>query len=186
VGAAPTNAGGLFVSGDYNRKTGLVGNGSTKYLDSNRNNNVDPQNSKHLSVYSTNITDPNVIQLLIASSTSGATAGVSLLVANGVTDNIVGRANGAENVSTAAVYGQSYLVAVNRSSASTIELLVDGSVSTGSAASQVPNNANINIYGFGQGSSNARLAFYSIGESLDLALLDARVTTLINAFDAAI
>jgi hypothetical protein len=34
--------------------------------------------------------------------------------------------------------------------------------------------------------SNARLAFYSIGESLDLALLDARVTDLINAFAAAI
>jgi hypothetical protein len=34
--------------------------------------------------------------------------------------------------------------------------------------------------------SNARLAFYSIGESLDLALLDARVTTLINAIAAAI
>jgi hypothetical protein len=34
--------------------------------------------------------------------------------------------------------------------------------------------------------ANARLAFYSIGESLDLALLDARVTDLINAFAAAI
>jgi hypothetical protein len=34
--------------------------------------------------------------------------------------------------------------------------------------------------------SNARIAFYSIGESLDLALLDTRVTTLINAFAAAI
>jgi hypothetical protein len=33
---------------------------------------------------------------------------------------------------------------------------------------------------------NARLAFYSIGESLNLALLDARVTDLINAFAAAI
>jgi hypothetical protein len=28
-------------------KTGLVGNGSTKYLDSNINNNADPQNSSH-------------------------------------------------------------------------------------------------------------------------------------------
>jgi hypothetical protein len=36
------------------------------------------------------------------------------------------------------------------------------------------------------GATNARLAFYSIGESLDLALLDARVTDLINAFAAAI
>jgi hypothetical protein len=34
--------------------------------------------------------------------------------------------------------------------------------------------------------SNARLAFYSIGESLDLDLLDNRVTTLINAFGVAI
>jgi hypothetical protein len=184
VGTAPTNFN--FVAGDYNRETGLVGDGSTKYLDSNRNNNADPQNSKHLSVYSTNITDPNAIQFLMSSGTSGALAGVSLLTANGILDNIVGRANGNQNVNTAAVYGQSYLAAVNRSSDSTIELLVDGSVSTGSAASQVPNNANINIYGFGQGSSNARLAFYSIGESLDLALLDNRVTDLINAIGAAI
>jgi hypothetical protein len=35
AGAAPTNV-GPFVSGDYNRKTGLVGDGSTKYLNSNR------------------------------------------------------------------------------------------------------------------------------------------------------
>ena len=34
--------------------------------------------------------------------------------------------------------------------------------------------------------TNARLAFYSIGESLDLALLDARVTALITAFGVAI
>ena len=33
---------------------------------------------------------------------------------------------------------------------------------------------------------NARLAFYSIGESLDLARLDARVTDLINAFAVTI
>jgi hypothetical protein len=31
------------IGTDYDRKTGLVGNGSTKYLDSNRNNNADPQ-----------------------------------------------------------------------------------------------------------------------------------------------
>jgi len=34
VGAAPTNSN--FLPGDYNRQTGLVGDGSTKYLDSNR------------------------------------------------------------------------------------------------------------------------------------------------------
>jgi hypothetical protein len=49
VGTAPTNYN--FDSGDYDREAGLLGNGSTKYLDSNRNNNADPQNSKHLAVY---------------------------------------------------------------------------------------------------------------------------------------
>jgi hypothetical protein len=34
--------------------------------------------------------------------------------------------------------------------------------------------------------TDARLAFYSIGESLDLALLDARVTALVTAIGAAI
>jgi len=51
AGTAPTNVGGLFLSGDYNRKTGLVGDGSTKYLDSNRANNADPQNNAHFSIY---------------------------------------------------------------------------------------------------------------------------------------
>jgi hypothetical protein len=33
---------------------------------------------------------------------------------------------------------------------------------------------------------DARIAFYSIGESLDLALLDARVTQLITTFAAVL
>jgi hypothetical protein len=34
VGAAPTNV-GPFATGDYNRETGLVGDGSTKYINTN-------------------------------------------------------------------------------------------------------------------------------------------------------
>jgi hypothetical protein len=57
-----------------------------------------------------------------------------------------------------------------------------------SRTSATPRNANIGIFASvdGQQIANARLAFYSIGESLDLALLDTRVTTLVNAFAAAI
>jgi hypothetical protein len=55
-----------------------------------------------------------------------------------------------------------------------------------------PVNANAAIFGLRVSGgpvtdySNARLAFYSIGESLNLALLDARITTLINTFGAVI
>ena len=51
AGPAPTN--NNFVSADYNRVTGLIGNGATKYLNSNRLNSSDPQNSKHICVYAT-------------------------------------------------------------------------------------------------------------------------------------
>jgi hypothetical protein len=184
VGTAPTNFN--FVAGDYNRETGLKGDGSTKYLDSNRNNNADPQDSKHVSVYSTNITDSNVIELLVASAAPGGTVGVTQLVANGTNETIVGRANSSQNVIATAVYENSYLAAVSRSSSSTIELLANQTLTVSASTSQTPNNANIDIFGFGSGSSNARLAFYSIGESLDLAALDTRVSDLITAIGAAI
>ena len=38
----------------------------------------------------------------------------------------------------------------------------------------------------GIGKSNARISFYSIGESLTLSLLDSRVETLMTALAAAI
>jgi hypothetical protein len=49
VGTAPTPV--SFVSGDYNRTTGLLGNGTTKFINSNRSNEADPRNSKHLCVF---------------------------------------------------------------------------------------------------------------------------------------
>jgi hypothetical protein len=49
VGTAPTNYN--FVSADYNRETGLKGDGATKFLNPNRNNNADPQNSKHIALH---------------------------------------------------------------------------------------------------------------------------------------
>ena len=61
-------------------------------------------------------------------------------------------------------------------------------ISTASA-STVANNMFIftrNFNGGPNASTTGRLAFYSIGESLNLALLDARVTALITAFGVAI
>jgi hypothetical protein len=79
-----------------------------------------------------------------------------------------------------------------RRSASNASLLrVNSTEYTRTEASETPFNGNIFVFadnnaGSATAFANARLAFYSIGESLDLALLDARVTDLINAFAAAI
>ena len=184
VGAAPTNVGGLFVSGDYNRKTGLVGNGSTKYLNSNRNNNADPQNSKHLSVYISTLA--SITSHYISGRATAAFAGSSQLLKQGSNNRVFmnGTLNAVEATQAAGFFGGS------RPSSALIENRTGGATTQTADTSSTPANANVLVFAVDSSGitlhSDARLAFYSIGESLDLALLDARVTTLVNAFAAAI
>ena len=178
VGAAPTN--NNFVSGDYNRKTGLVGNGSTKSLNANRADNADPQNSKHVAVYISSL--PSVTSFYIASGNSN---GINLSVSS--TDTF-SRLNSLNQVTTggAASVG---LAGLSRSSSASYTLRKTNANTNIVDTSQSPLTTSISIFTRTDSPtfySNARLSFYSIGTSLDLALLDARVTTLMSAFAAAI
>jgi len=177
VGTAPTNAN--FVSGDYNRKTGLVGNGSTKYLNSNRNNNADPQDNQHVAYYATN---SPANSLAVIGAGEGNTGTTSILLLNNVIA-LRSRTSGSNDFSAS----PTQFVGMSRSLSSSYTRRFSGASNTVSSTSQTPFNQNIIV--FGRTTTNLgtpRLAFYSIGESLNLALLDARVTTLINAFAAAI
>lgn len=179
VGAAPTPFG--FAEADYVRKTGLIGNRTTKYINSNRANNADPQNSKHSSAFITSY--PNIAGSLIASNESLTSGSTDLLHGN----NLVSRINGTASITYFGLetYG---FIGASRASSSTISAIKGGTVTSFSQTSSAPTTANLYIFsGPLRGSlSGHRIAFYSIGESLDLALLDARVTALINAFGAAI
>jgi hypothetical protein len=180
VGAAPTNFN--FVSGDYNRKTGLVGDESTKYLDSNRNNNADPQNNNHNAVWISSIGNNN--QAFIGAGTTNVGTNLLGIGSTGLqilrsrTSNI----QSSDGSVTIGFYGH------RRSNSSGLISRNNGENSTFNIASETPLNSKLFVFARSGPSllNNARLAFYSIGESLDLALLDARVTALINAFDAAI
>jgi hypothetical protein len=189
VGTAPTNV--SFVSGDYNRKTGLVGDGSTKYLNSNRNNNADPQNSNHNAVYLT--TAPTQEFSVFIGSDVGSTSGGNIIQAGGAASTVNDLLVQNRGTSAPAVIGQGNTLgfkAINRSSSSSYSYRTGGSTATVSTVSAASTSVALLLYATRlssiAGRSNARLAFYSIGESLDLALLDARVTDLINAFAAAI
>jgi hypothetical protein len=180
VGTAPTN--NNFVSGDYDRKTGLVGNGSTKYLNSNRNNNADPQNSNHNAAYQTTTTN------------TGGIFGATLTDASGAGGNYLDSAGNSRNRSETQVLtnvsATAGLVGHSRALSSSYTIRTAGQNITANQASNGLLNASVLVYRrqitASPAYSTARLAFYSIGESLNLALLDARVTTLINAFAAAI
>jgi len=172
VGTAPTNVDGLFVSGDYNRKTGLVGDGSTKYLDSNRNNNADPRNNNHNSVFSTSLGSGSFLGAVEAIGSSGNNILGATVVRN--------RNSNSDSITpVVSFYGAS------RALSSNYTVRTSGVSTDISSTSQSPSSSSVGIFRASNYGSH-RLAFYSIGQSLNLALLDARVTDLINAFDAAI
>ena len=182
VGTAPTNYN--FVSGDYDRETGLVGNGSTKYLDSNRANNADPQNSNHNACY----VSANASTGALMASSSFASGYNYLDVNNGTV-----RANSRSTVAPAnpADPGTTGLYGHQRSSSTSRQVITPAGLSSATQLSQTPNSLNITLFARSDGilvSSyfTGRLAFYSIGESLDLAALDTRVSALITAIGAAI
>jgi hypothetical protein len=182
VGAAPTNFN--FVSGDYNRKTGLVGNGSTKYLNSNRNNNADPQNDFHALTRVTSFGSTQSASSVIMGA-GGASAGRTVIARTVATCRST-LASSSFNPSTPTA------IAISRSQAAQFTVRVNTTNNVTSVTSQAPGANAFYLFARENGSgspeffTDCRLSFYSIGESLDLALLDARVTTLINAFAAAI
>ena len=179
VGTAPTSFN--FVDGDYNRKTGLVGNGTTKYLNSNRNNNADPQNSKHVSVYINTVGSLGFI-----GSGAGGAAGITQLYSSG--PSYLTRNNQTSGVANSIGAAATGLFGTSRNSGTSYAARLGGVQTTVNVISDTPNNANFFVFNLPTLTyfTTARLAFYSIGESLDLALLDARVTDLINAFAVTI
>jgi hypothetical protein len=185
AGTAPTN--NNFVSGDYNRKTGLVGDGSTKYLNSNRNNNADPRDNNHNAVYITTLSGNSQAYLGVGTTEVGVN---NLLI--GSADIILTRSrNGNNGLGNSAATHVEGLYAHSRAASTGYTARIGGVNYTNTQGSQSSFDGNLLVFARGttaspQNLSAGRLAFYSIGESLDLALLDARVTDLINAFGAAI
>jgi hypothetical protein len=189
AGTAPTN--NNFVSGDYNRKTGLVGNGTSKYLNSNRAANADPQNTHHLAIHTTFVENRTEVRM-------GAQASLWDNTITALNTNVVymiprGPMSGASmeySVSTSATL--TGFCGASRTGATALTHRIGG-VTRGPFAQTSETPGAVNTFVFARNAngtpttySTCRLAFYSIGESLDLALLDARVTALITAFGVAI
>jgi len=189
VGAAPTPYNfDLIGNTDYNRKTGLKGDGSTKYLDSNRDVLSDPTTSSHISVYQTQIhSNGTAFGCSIGASEVPNTQ--TQLVYRASDNLLVFRSRDFDNTSYHITPVQ--FAGLLRNSPST-KTLRNGGVTSTYSIPAVAHTISRNFYVFAQNNgtpalhSNARLAFYSIGESIDLAKLDARVTALITAIGAAI
>jgi hypothetical protein len=179
VGTAPTSFN--FVDGDYNRKTGLVGDGSTKELKTGVLGASLPNNSFSLGVYASTAGSNNRAYIDGGRSITGASN-----IAGGGGGGAFRNRNGAATSITSEALG---FIGSSRSESTGYNYRFNKVTLFSSTASQASNNDEITVFNFSRVTfsySNARLAFYSIGESLDLARLDARVTDLINAFAVTI
>jgi hypothetical protein len=166
----------------------LKGNGSTKYLDSNRNNNADPQDNFHMSVF---YSEPEAF-VSGGRFTMGAGAGssgASNFGRRGNNGNLFFR-NRSATLNDALVQANqsNTFCGASRNASSAYSYRYNGTTSSISQTSQTPYLNNIAIFRDANAGLNsyARLSFYSIGESLDLADLDTRVSTLMTDIAAAI
>jgi hypothetical protein len=161
-----------------------VGNGTNKYLEANRAGNTDPQNNVHASVFATNL------------GSTGSTATPSFylgsLVNSGTTNMSLGRASSLfygrmRDENTTLVNESTGLLGATRASSSTLTVRANRASTLVTQASTTPSADRTGVFarlanaGGTTLITDARLAFYSIGESLDLALLDTRITTLITS-----
>jgi hypothetical protein len=184
-GTAPTNN-GPFVSDNYDRETGLLGDGTSKELDTGRANNADPQNSKHVALYVSSVATVTA-DTYIGSPTFNV-AGSTSLFRGSVSSNWGVNRPATASLLAVANADMTGFVGMNRFQAADFQYRAAGATAaSGSFASGTPESGNLFVFSTGGDYySNARMAFYSIGESLDLSLLDARVTALITAIGAAI
>ena len=173
VGTAPTNTG--FVQGDYNRKTGLLG-ASNKMLNSNRANNADPQDNNHNSIFVSQVVVANIYY----GANNGSTGGNAIGTQTSPNETYF-RCRSVTRISKGSSAATGFM-GVSRNSSAEFTARNLGTDLTSSIASQATSTSNLTYFN----QLATRLAFYSIGEFLNLALLDARVTALINAIAAAI
>jgi hypothetical protein len=180
VGAAPTN--NNFVSGDYNRETGLIGNGSTKYLAANILHNHTAAANRHFSIYPTSISNNSA---LIATGNGSSS---DTIEADSGVGGVVFRATSNVNIIFGAAVTPPSFIGVTRNNA---DFYSARAQNQSNIYSLLAGNITSNPYELFRLPSavyysSARLAFYSIGEALDLAALDGRVTDLITAIGVAI
>lgn len=183
AGTAPTNFN--FVAGDYNRKTGLVGDGSTKYLNSNVTNT---QLSADNHAFCINLTFRGSDDRGLIDLGRGAT-GATGIHTSSAGDPGLGYAFRSANSSFVIQSGNPGFVGLSRSSSVQFTSRLSSINQANSRSAGTLRTGTVALYRFSEGVqayADARLSFYSIGEALDLALLDARVTTLMSNLAAAI
>lgn len=183
-GTAPTNVN--FVSGDYNRITGLRGNGINKRINSQRANNDDPQNNRGFYVY---VTEPSTAtdeyNVYIG---TGIVSNMSAIYRRSADHTLIRFRPSATEISRAIQNGGVGGLGFSRLSSTHVDILnfdvFEGNVANTSGPQ---NSSNIGVFaGTSDRYDNPRMAIYCIGEAFDQELLNARVKLYLEQINLAL
>lgn len=182
-GPAPTNQN--FVSGDYVRKTGLIGNGSTKQIDSNYLHTAAPQNDRHLSVYVSQRVTGNANEQFVGQG--WAVTGSSGIRVRNDSNADTRLTNVAATVDSGGGSRYTGFHGMTRSSSGSYTRRTNSSSASISRTSQTPRAGDIWIFsGDSSTYTTVRLSFYSAGLSLSLDNLQSCVDTYMSTLNSVL
>lgn len=176
-GVAPTNNNFVGLGTDYTRLNGLTGNGTTKYLNSNRTNNADPQNNNHNSVYVTNIVTGVIAAYLGAGGTATGANTISQTSTLGAY-----RSRNATNWNISGNHTNGFICSSRGSGSSFNFIDSNKSIVVASLTSQTTSSDSIYVFGRSSGTTlqiptASSIGFYSIGEAVNISSLQSRVNS---------
>jgi hypothetical protein len=180
VGPAPTNFN--FVSGDYSRKTGLVGDATSKTLNTNRADDAQPQDSFHCAIHVTQYVPGG------DGFSSGSTTGNSLIAISSTLRRLIARSRTANNFTIDTATDFLGIIGHSRGSGASYDVRVAQQNFSQNMASQTPTSATQFVFsrsGVGNFSAS-RISLYSVGENINLAQLENRTAALMTAINGAI
>jgi hypothetical protein len=183
-GPAVTNVG--FTLSNYTRKTHLQG-GSPRYINLNRGASSDGQNNASMWIWVNQAATTNTTRYIGAQNS----AGISRIMDQ--TGTIVGNVNSlATNYTGPPGSGQrTGFIGVSRASASQFTMRYNSTDFTVTSASVSPISLNYFLFarnnnGTPDGHTDAGVSAAASGKAVNLALMEARVATLLAAIAAAI
>ena len=206
-GTAPTN--NNFVAADYNSIFGLSGNGLNKYLNTNVSNNTLPVGNSHIAVYNSKL-NYNLNEAASYSSFYGVQDGTAasyyavsyattpsygLLIGHRTTGGLSFTNQRSTNIVTNGLYGAARNNTTNPNTAMFYfpkdppQVVFDdyfwtGSTETASGTTKIGIFASINSNSTVTWYTSARIAFYSMGESVDWLKLKSRVHTYLSTLSS--
>jgi hypothetical protein len=184
AGNAPTSYN--FVSGDYSRKLGLLGDGSSKFLNTQYNSaTFFQQNNNHISVYVTSApSSSTTVKTFIGNATSVA---ARMILSKGTANEFNVKLSSSATTSIASEgITNGFKGGARNGSSTAIGRTSQSNTSIATTASQITGIQPMGVFASGSGQVflDARMSFYSMGTYLDLSLLDTQITTLMNTLNA--